>query len=162
MKLTQETLKKLLNYDPETGVFTWKVHLSNINSGCVAGTIGDEGYRRIKINYKHYQAHRLAFLFITGKFPLIEIDHKNHIRDDNRWENIRQADRLLNARNRSLSRNNTSGINGITWNKKNKRWIAYIGLGITGARKYLGSFKNINDALYARKSAEILYQYDIY
>ena len=83
-QLTQERLKELLHYDPETGYFTWKISPNNaVKVGSVAGT-SMNNYIRIIIDHKAYLAHRLAFLYMEGYFPEHEVDHINRIRDDNR------------------------------------------------------------------------------
>jgi hypothetical protein len=100
MTLTQEMLRKVIHYDPATGQFTWlKIGNTNGFAGKVAGSLDQQGYRRISVYSRFYKAHRLAWLYIHGVWPEPEIDHINRIRDDNRIENLRVADRLLNMRN---------------------------------------------------------------
>jgi hypothetical protein len=84
----------------------------------VAGCLQHNGYRHIGVLGKVYSAHRLAFLYMTGKFPLDEVDHKNHERSDNRWSNLREVTRLENSRNRSMHLNNKSGFSGVCWKKR--------------------------------------------
>jgi hypothetical protein len=79
---------------------------------------------RIQINGKTYQAHRLAFLYMTGKFPPDEVDHINHEPSDNRFVNLRQVTRLENLRNQSLSKNNKSGFTGVSWYGRYSKWVA--------------------------------------
>jgi hypothetical protein len=113
MNLTQERLKEVLHYDPETGVFTWKVSLnSRIPVGSVAGCIVQH-YRAIGIDGEKYRAHRLAFLYMTGRFPKDEVDHIFHDKDNNRWRFITEATRKKNAKNLSLSKANKTGYCGI-------------------------------------------------
>ena len=122
--LTQNRLKELLHYDPETGIFTWRVSRRGAKSGSVAG-VHDNGYIRIKIDYELYLAHRLTFLYMEGYFPEYHVDHKNRIRDDNRWSNLRHVSRQCNQRNASIAKDNTSGITGVCWHKNNKKWISF-------------------------------------
>ncbi len=81
--VTQAELKALLHYDPASGVFTW---VAGQRSGCVAGAMW-KGYISVRIAGRNYQVHRLAWLYMTGEWPADEIDHKNTVRDDNRWTN---------------------------------------------------------------------------
>lgn len=130
-QLTQSRLKELLDYDPETGVFRWKVARGGRANkvGAVAGATSGGGYRQICIDYTYHKSHRLAFLWMTGAWPEHEVDHINGVRDDNRWVNLRHATRHENVRNIGPHRaNNTSGFIGVSWNKGRGRWSASIGL----------------------------------
>jgi HNH endonuclease/AP2 domain len=91
--LTQQRLKELLNYDPTTGIWTWIKGRPGTSVGKVAGKIDDEGYRRINVDRNGYRSARLAFLYMTGAWPIHEADHKNRNRLDDRWENLRDATR---------------------------------------------------------------------
>jgi len=107
--LTHEQLKELLSYDPATGVFVWKTRRNQLSDiGQRAGTIHVRGYRVIRIDESGYQAGRLAWFYMTGQWPKSEIDHKNRIRDDDRFSNLREATSQQNALNRS--RRNATGI----------------------------------------------------
>jgi hypothetical protein len=97
--LSQERLKYLLHYDPETGIFTHRVTRSGVVAGSRAGTIGASGYIGLRIDGERHSAHRLAFLWMTGQFPANEVDHINRVRHDNRWINLRPATRQENCRN---------------------------------------------------------------
>lgn len=92
--LTQAKLKSLINYNPVTGEFSRAGYAK-------CGTLTYQGYLAIQVAGKRYYAHRLAWFYMTGKWPEDEIDHKNRIRNDNRWENLREADRYLQSTNRS-------------------------------------------------------------
>ena len=144
--LTQERLKELLRYDPETGVLRWIVSpVGTVATGSIAGTLNPNGYRYIRINNKKYLAHRLVFLYTEGAFPPDETDHINRNRSDNRWCNLRACTRRENQQNRS---DNTSFV-GVKWMKKDKRWSVY-GPAIKGKQVYLGYFKTHLAACYAR------------
>lgn len=135
--ITQRDLKNILDYDPLTGIFTRKIpKLSRRTSG-IAGTLKPNGYIQISISRKCYLAHRLAWLWMTGSWP-VEVDHKNTVRSDNRWDNLRDATRSLNMQNqRTASRRSLTGLLGV--NKlPNNRFAANIE--INGARHYLGSY----------------------
>lgn len=154
MELTQEYLKSVLHYDPETGVFTWRTSRGGSNAGAEAGYIHKTlGYRMISISLtrrKMFYAHRLAFMYVTGRMPG-EVDHINRSRSDNRWANIREVTRGENSRNHSMASNNTSGCTGVYFNKARKKWQAYIS---EDSAKYLGVYDDWFDAVCARKSAE--------
>ncbi len=146
--LTQCRLKELLHYDPETGLFTRF-------SGNVAGTIRPDGYVRITLAREPYYAHRLAFLYMTGYFPANDVDHINHIRGDNRWENLRVVTKSENHKNRQLTSHNTSGVVGVSWHKSTNKWIARIGR--EGQQTHLGLFATIEEAAAARAKASKQY-----
>lgn len=125
--VTQDRLLELFNYDPDTGLFTWKVFRGGGSPriGAIAGSPNEDGYIKIKVDQKLYAAHRLAWLYMTGTFPEKEIDHINGKPDDNRFENLRQASRAENNRNTKISSNNKSGFKGVT-RKRNGKWTAHI------------------------------------
>lgn len=157
--LTQEKLKELLHYDPETGIFIWLERTSKkIRVGDTAGCINKKnGYRYIRIQGTLYLAHRLAWMYITGSFPDFQIDHEDHVRTRNVFNNLRNATNKSNGLNQSLSLNNTSGFNGVTWHSTAKKWQAQIT--IDGNNIYLGLFENIEDAISKRKAANIEYKF---
>lgn len=155
--ISQTELKSQLRYDPDTGVFTWLVSKGNALAGSVAGAFDGAGYRRIMVNGKRYKAHRLAFIYMTGNLPPDEVDHINQQRDDNRWENLRHATRSQNQRNCKRPANNTSGFNGVSWNKKSRKWQARIMT--DGKMRNLGFFDNLHEAASARSAANKKYHY---
>ena len=143
--ITQEQLKKLLDYDPETGFFKWKIANSyRIKIGDVAGYINGSdgsGYIIITVSNKPYGAHRLAWLYTHGKFPEDQIDHINKDKTDNRLVNLRAVSGKENARNKFIPTNNTSGHIGVIWHAKNNRWIVKV------SKVYYGSFECKPDAI---------------
>lgn len=153
-KITQEELKSLLDYNSDTGIFTWKVQNGpRARVGYPAGTT--DGYVRIKINGILYLAHRLAFLYETGVWPKDQIDHINHIRSDNRFSNIREVTHSENKRNVPIRSDNTSGVTGVFWDKSINKWVSQIMF--DNKSVYLGSFNTISEAMKARSDAEIKY-----
>lgn len=94
-KLTQEVLKSLLYYDPETGIFVWLVTRQRSPAGKEAGGYDEKGYRRICVNGTKVRAHRLAWLYMTGEWPEDQLDHINGLKDDNRFVNLREATNSL-------------------------------------------------------------------
>jgi hypothetical protein len=157
--LTQERLKELLHYDPETGVFTWlklNPHATKIKAGDIAGCIDKtKGYVRIKVDGGRYTAHRLAFLYMTGSWPADQVDHIDHIRSNNAWCNLREANPAENGKNRSLNSNNTSGVNGVFFHKTRQRWVVQIWVDAGSVRKQrtLGYFKDFEAAANACREA---------
>lgn len=147
--LTQSTLKALLHYDPDTGVFTW---LQNVNSraraGERAGTVS-AGRTAISVCGERHFAHRLAWLYIHGTWPAAEIDHVNRDQNDNRLCNLREATRSQNQFN---CRAPTVTPPGVTWFKQTNRWRARIK--VQGREHLLGYFPNMVDAVAARLAAE--------
>jgi hypothetical protein len=137
-------LRKVLNYDPETGVFTRRVRTSTrVNVGDVAGWITDEGYRAIRVDCGTYKAHRLAWLFMTGEWPKNQIDHINRIKNDNRWANLRDVTNAANVQNVHGARSNSkSGFLGVT--KHANKFRAAIGH--KGKQEYLGLFDTADQA----------------
>lgn len=150
--LTQERLKELLEYNPETGVFTWlNKPCKNMESGKVAGTNID-GYILISIDYKKYLAHRLVWFYVYGYWPE-EIDHKNHVRDDNKIANLREVTGKENKKNLSLQSNNTSGVTGVSRHKHSDRWQSSIK--VNRKTIFLGYHRGLFEAVAVRKSAEL-------
>ena len=125
--ITQCELKEVLEYNHDTGVFTWlKSNGPRAKVGNVAGYKNCYGYICIMLRSKKYKAHRLAYLYMTGKFPENFIDHINHIKDDNRWTNLRDATNSQNQYNTKKPRTNKSGYKGVCWNKRYKKWESKI------------------------------------
>lgn len=124
--ITREQLKTLLDYNPETGKFIWKVDINNRHAGDIAGCETTWGYNRICIYKREYRCARLAWLYMTGIWPTNEVDHKDRNRRNDSWSNLRQANRFENGSNRRNSLNNTSGYKGVVWLKHRNTWAARI------------------------------------
>lgn len=125
--LTQEYLKQVLKYDPETGIFVWLIKPTlRIEAGAVAGSKSLNGYITIRYNYRLYYAQRLACLYMTGNFPKHHMDHINRDKTDNMWTNLRECDVSKNNANKSRQKNNTSGYKGVGWFKRDEKWRAVI------------------------------------
>lgn len=155
-----ELLRKLLRYEPDTGKLYWrerdecrKEWNTRFANKEAFFTEGARGYNQGCINGVRFYAHRVIWAMSCGKWPAEQIDHINGIRTDNRLENLRPVSKSENAKNQKRSRSNTSGVTGVYLHKKANKWMAYISSGAN--RKYLGIFSSIEDAIAARKDAEV-------
>lgn len=145
MALTAEKVRELLDYDPETGVFTWRVAKGRKSKGMPAGCIDHYGYVQIGIDGTRYKGHRIAWLIVTGAWPNDEIDHVNGVKNDNRLENLREANRFTNMQNllRPME-GNTSKLLGVCWDTARQSFIAQIR--VKGKNKFLGRFADPSEA----------------
>jgi len=151
--ITQDRLKEVLHYDPETGVFTWIKSLNpRAPVGKIVSNLSSEGYIRARIDNNLYFAHRLAFLYMDGTFPKEQTDHINGVRSDNRWINLRRITHSENGRNQRLQPTNKSGHAGVFWSNTHKRWIARIK--INGKTRHILQSKDKQKVIDARKLAE--------
>lgn len=173
-------LKECVHYYPQTGEFRWKKRpahhfcksrtLKSFNTqfaGSVAGTVGDGGYRLIGISYQGrsdwWYAHRLAWLYMTEEDANFQIDHIDGDKDNNRWNNLRRGDGI-NLRNKALHKNNTSGVNGITWRKDNQKWRARLAIDMPdGSTKRItvANTPDFDEAAQALQKAYKEYGYDV-
>ena len=155
--ITQEHLKNIFHYDENRGEFTRReISKQGRKKGEVAGCIDkSNGYHNIVISGRKYRTHHLVWLYIYGVLPSDEIDHINHNRADNTPSNLREVSRIENTMNRIISKNNTSGVNGVSYKKESKKWQAQIR--VKGHLKFLGYYLSIMDATKARREAEIKY-----
>lgn len=155
--LTQERLKELFYYNKQFGIFVRIISRGTEKKCTIAGSLSQYGYINIHIDGTQYKAHRLAFLYVNGKFPPHEVDHINGIRNDNSFYNLRQVTIAENAKNQKLDPRNTSGIMGVRWYKNRGKWMAFIKF--ENKLRYLGSFDDKFEAICARKSAELKYNF---
>lgn len=141
---------ELINYDPDTGNFTWKIDWFSRKAGERAGSyFGKHQYYRICIHGKPYKAHHLAFFFMIGIMPEkgMVVDHINGNPSDNRFCNLRIGDRSMNQQNQSRAhrrKNRTSSYLGVSWRPEKNKWRAAIGF--NGKTKHIGYFNNEQDA----------------
>lgn len=145
--LTQQKLKSILSYDPLTGYFTRIASKLTNKIGTKAGTITSTSYISINVNGRSYQAHRLAFLYMTGEWPKEQVDHINGICDDNRWSNLRDCTRSENFRNTGARKNNKTGVKGVTKTPKGRYAVMFS----------LGTYDTLEEAKNAYAKAAILY-----
>lgn len=125
--ITHARLLERLVYDPETGIFTWRISYGKkCKAGEIAGKLKSDGRWYIGIDYREYQRSRLAWYYMTGKHPDHWVDHENRIKSDDFWLNLRHAVPQENNQNSGKRSDNTSGVKGVSWNKAKQKWFAYI------------------------------------
>jgi len=125
--ITQDVIKNILEYNQYSGKFIWKNCAGRRKrNGDTAGFKDSQGYVKIKIFGKSHFAHRVAFIYMTGRSPVEEIDHVNLVKDDNKWSNLREATRLQNSMNKWKRKHNRSGFKGVSFHKRCKKWVAQI------------------------------------
>lgn len=148
-------------YDAATGKLTWAIKKGKVKPGDNAGCLNKTtGYLVVRVNYKMYAVHRIVWGMFNPDCqfkPGDEIDHIDHDKLNNRLENLRRVNHQTNMRNQSMMRNNKSGVNGVFWDKRARKWRADIR--VNGRNKYLGSFVDLESAANARRAAEIEHQY---
>lgn len=156
--LTQAALKKFFVYNPFTGEFTRRLYSGTCGKiGDVVGTPHNQGYLAVSLNTKSYLAHRLVWLYMYGFFPKEEIDHIDHNRSNNALSNLRLVSSLENKQNTRLSKNNTTGHNGVALHKPTGKYRAYIM--VNRKHIHLGLFETLQEAIDARKQADITYNF---
>jgi len=151
-KLTQKGLKEVLNYDSGTGVFLWVVSTRRKPAGERAGSARADGYRSIGLGGVRYLEHRLAFLYVYGRWPSGHLDHINGDTSDNRIDNLRECTPWENLQNRAASRKSTTGLLGVSFHKLRQKWRATIGL--QGRQVHLGLFTSKEEAYEAYLAAK--------
>lgn len=148
-RLPIDVLRRVLSYDPETGIFVWNYRPEYEGSrsagwnakyaGSPAGATDDDGYIVISIKSdgvkRMYFAHQLAWAYEHGVF-VTQIDHRNRMKGDNRISNLREADTAQNGWNVGLQSRNTSGVKGVYWHKIAKKWCMHVT--VRGSYVYLG------------------------
>ena len=143
--LTQERLKELLHYDPETGVFTRRTSTGGKFSGSVCGAPQNMGYTQIMVDKANYLAHRLAWLYVNGVWPAFHVDHIDGCRTNNAFSNLRDADRSTNAQNTHKSHiDNATGLLGASYDKARNKFSANIFS--SGRRLHIGRFSTAKEA----------------
>lgn len=153
--ITQDRLKNLLHYEPDTGIFTWAYTKVKCKKGAIAGWLCKDGYVMVCLDYRIYRTHRLAWLYVYGVFPDKHVDHINGVRTDNRLINLRAATPAQNQQNQKVRCDNTSKHAGVSWSKLHSKWYVYIS--VANKRQFLGLFADKNAAIAARKQAELLH-----
>jgi len=155
-ELTQERLQELLDYDPETGEFRWRVRKKRGHSvGDIAGCRARSDSWSIRIDGRSYQAHQLAWLYMEGEWGEPVIDHRDGNPLNNRFSNLRLSTYSDNAANRGRMRSNTSGFKGAVFDPRTDKWRAQISK--DGRRYCLGRYATAEEAheAYAAKAREL-------
>jgi hypothetical protein len=150
--ITQNRLKEVLDYNPDTGVFIRRLKQTGVKQGKISGSLTLEKYQVTSIDNKIYKCHRLAWLYMTGKFPDGQIDHINGNRSDNRFENLRDVTQTQNIQNQRKAQisNKSTGILGVF--KNGFGFMARITHNNT--KIYLGTFKTTEEAQAAYVAAK--------
>jgi len=171
-ELTQEYLKELLHYNPETGILTWKHRqdkwfkntcysgrwnkkYAGKEAGCIMVSKDGKSYKIFSIFKTLYRAHRIAWMYVTGEMPSDQIDHVDGNGLNNKFNNLRDVSNQINGQNTRKNTRNTSGTTGVSWNRHKMKWDAYIS--VNSRKVNLGRFINKNEAIEARTKASILY-----
>lgn len=150
--LSAPRLREVLTYDPETGVFRWRVFMgSRAPAGAATGYADNLGYVQIRVDRRLYKAHRLAWLYVYGEWPDGEVDHINGVTGDNRISNLRVATRSQNIANTKVWCTSKSGVKGVYWCTQQQKWRAR--LTVNRQRIHIGFFENIADAKAAYETA---------
>ena len=149
--LTLERLREILRYDADTGVFTWLKPLANrTKPGDIAGTVNKRtGYSLVAINYKMYMAHRLAWFYHYGVWPVDFIDHIDMDKANNRISNLREATKSQNQANTKVRCDNKTGVKGVRFDRRRNKYKAII-LG-----KQIGRFDTVEQASAAYSDAAV-------
>lgn len=139
--LTQERLKILFEYSKDSGNLIWRISRGSKSKGSIAGAVSGDGYLYAGVDGGIHLAHRLVWIYEFGGIPnWAQIDHINRIKTDNRICNLRLATGSQNQINRHIQRNNSSGVRGVSWMKRERKWKAVL------CGKFLGYFDSLDDA----------------
>lgn len=143
--MTQDDLKKVLIYKPETGEFFWKEWKNGRRKSLKAGFKMRNGYIGIGINGRQFYAHRLAVLYMMGYMPDGDVDHRDSNGLNNRWDNLRCGTHGQNMQNQQRARsNNKLGVLGVCFDKSRGKFKATIH--VDGKIKNLGRFATVEEA----------------
>tara|TARA_R110002012_G_scaffold78573_2_gene200108 strand:+ start:9188 stop:9685 length:498 start_codon:yes stop_codon:yes gene_type:complete len=139
--VTQERLKELFKLTDKGLV--WKVNRSGVTIGKGSIVHKSTGYKLLKVDYRQYREHRLVWLYVYGTLPKT-LDHIDGNKENNNIKNLREATISENMQNMKISSANTSGVKGVTWNKKRQKWRARVRL---NKKEYAaGFYKNLEEA----------------
>jgi len=153
---TGSVLGMYLDYDPESGLFRRNLTTNpNSKKGDIISNTNDEGYIVLFIGGARLRGHRVAWCWMTGEWPKQDIDHKNGVRSDNRFCNLRPASRSQNLQNLCIRSLNTSGVPGVGWDAERNKWTARIT--VNCIPMFLGRFVSFERAVEVRKAAEEKY-----
>lgn len=155
-EISCETVREMFDYDPQTGHLLHRRARGRARPGSRAGSLKPTGYRVVNVKGRWFQSARVVWIHQHGCWPTNQIDHINHVRDDDRLENLRDVTAQQNVHNLGTTRKNSlSGVPGVCWNARSSRWYATIYL--SGKAIFLGSFKSFEEAVAARNAGKAKY-----
>lgn len=141
---TIERLKEVLNYDPLSGIFVWKISLTNsVPAGSIAGTEHNKGYLYVGIDGVKFYLHRLAWFYMTGEWP-IEIDHEDLNKKNNVWTNLRKADRVSNGQNVKVKAVSSTGVKNVYFEERRNKYR--VSVRANGKRNFVGYYLTLDEA----------------
>jgi len=158
--LTVERLRQIMDYDRETGVFTWRARpvtskyekiWNTRYAGTAAGTVDAIGRIVISVDGRLYKAHRLAWLYVTGAWPDRTVDHKDINPANNRWDNLRLATKAQQNMNQHLRKDNVSGVRGVSYDSARDKHLVQIYAG--GKLVFVKKFDSFDEAVEAANAA---------
>lgn len=154
--LTAQRLREILHYDPETGLFRWSAtyNLGRLRDKRVGHVSQETGHINIRVQGRAYEAHRLAWLYMTGSWPTETVDHKNRIPEDNRWRNLRLATMGQQRQNQKMRKDCKHGYRGLQFHKHG---LWRVRITVDGKKIHIGYFKKPEDGVAARLAAERKY-----
>jgi hypothetical protein len=154
--VTQNRLKELLYYHPESGDFVWLEKPSqSVKAGTQAGCLRSDGYVVVTVEGERFAAHRLAIFYVTGDWPAEEVDHEDTVKHHNWWANLRPASHSQNPANRGAYSNRNTKIKNVRWYPNYAKYV--VDVGYLGRRHHVGYFGTVEEAIAARdaKTAEL-------
>lgn len=125
---------ELFRYDPAEGILYWR-------NGRRAGYIAEDGYIRVNIKKKNYMAHNLIWAYMTGKWPVLEVDHSDNCGSNNKWSNLRAATRSQQLLNTRVRRDNALGIKNVHLHKPSGKY--QVKMRIQGKDKSFGYYSDL-------------------
>lgn len=154
---------KLFRYDYETGVLYWRWRVnSRVPKTLEAGMqrkSNSDGYLNVHVQGRLYPAHRIVMLMCYGFYGEgLEVDHINHVRNDNRLCNLRFVTRSENSKNQSVSSKSTTGVTGVYFSKSRNKFIAQIK--VNRQVHYLGCYNTLEEVTEARRQADRKYKFN--
>lgn len=148
-------IRRLVSYDPETGAFFNKIDRRGVGKfrhmpagTIIPTTLSVHGYAMIGIASRLYSAHRVAWFLATGEWSGLHIDHIDHVRTNNKFENLRCVNPRANKMNETRRKDNSSGCTGVSFDKRLQKWRAYYYANTKNI--HLGFFEDKQDAIDAR------------
>ncbi len=144
MELDQQIIRRLFNYDPGTGIFTYAEKTSSQSRVIIGSAAGcSNGHTlQVRIYGRSYLLSRLAFLYMNGLWPSGLVDHKDRNPMNNSWKNLRDATYSQNNKNRPTAKNKTSRHRGVS--KSRGKWAVVVR--VDGKLKWFGYYDDEDEA----------------